>query len=377
MPLKVLLVGNYKPDDQESMERFCSMMAQGLKKHNVTVTVIRPEPLIKRGKSKTLAKWLGYIDKFILFPVHLKKAASQADIVHICDHSNSPYVKILPDKPHLITCHDLLAVRAGLGEETHCPISKTGKVLQLIILHGLKEAKMIVCDSGATKQDAERLVGRRNKNICHISLGLNYPFQVLVADEVLRRLGSVKGLDSSVPFLLHVGSSQPRKNRDGILRIFAKVKDRFTGQLVFAGSPLTDDLRSLSKELGVSLRVVEIVKPSDKVLEALYNRAFALLFPSYSEGFGWPIIEAQACGCPAIISNCRPCPEVAGQGALVHELTDENGFAASILRLLNGQERQKVIAAGFENLKNYDSEKMVTSYLTLYHELATNAPENS
>src|SRR5205807_2611875 len=75
----------------------------------------------------------------------------------------------------------------------------------------------------------------------------------------------------------------PRKNRDGVIRIFARTKDKWNGRLVFAGDALDAELLSLTKELGVSDRVVQIKDPSSELLEALYNCAVALLFPSRSE----------------------------------------------------------------------------------------------
>jgi glycosyltransferase involved in cell wall biosynthesis len=417
MSLNVLLVGNYEPDNQESMERFCSLMADGLRKQKINVQIIKPKPIFARivdpglrasryhappaedssaltgsagvparpssfppvegafaPTASGIGKWLGYIDKFVLFPHVLRKAACKADIVHICDHSNAMYVRSISKVPHLITCHDLLAVRAGLGEETYCPLSPMGKILQRWILEGLRSARMIVCDSNATKRDADRLIGSGKDSIRLVLLGLNHPFSVLAKEERARRLAEITGLTPDNPFLLHVGASQPRKNRDGVLRIFAKVSDQFSGQLVFAGEPLTKAQRVLVGQLGISNRVLEVVKPDNNVLEGLYNGAEALIYPSLSEGFGWPIIEAQACGCPVITSNAGPCPEVAGEGALVHEVNDEDGFAASILRLKDASERAKFVQLGFDNLKNYDSEKMVCQYRSIYQELFT-APE--
>jgi glycosyltransferase involved in cell wall biosynthesis len=371
LPLRVTLIGNYKPDGQESMERFCLSLADGLKRHNVSVRILKPEPILGRlcRDAKGLGKWLGYLDKFILFPVTLKKNCEQAEIVHVCDHSNAMYLNNLKSLPRLITCHDLLAVRAGLGEQTYCPITPLGKILQRLILRGLKSAPLIACDSIATKKDVERLTDLDKSCIRLISLGLNYPYGVLDEAESLSRLDNQPELKRGLPFILHVGSSEPRKNRDGILRIFAKIKDQFGGKLVFAGGPLTPDLRALSNQLGVNRDIIEIVGPDNKVLEALYNRAFALLYPSYSEGFGWPIIEAQACGCPVITSNRESCREIAGQGAVINTIEDEDSFAGSLLQLKNEGARNVIVQAGFANLKKYDIEKMVASYIDLYKEL--------
>src|SRR5439155_5162935 len=103
--------------------------------------------------------------------------------------------------------------------------------------------------------------------------------------------------------------------------------------LVFAAYELPQDLLSLADRLGISYRVMQVPNASDELLEALYNRAVTLLYPSRFEGFGWPIIEAQACGCPVICSDSGPLPEVAGDAGLFHSVDDEAGFASDLLRL--------------------------------------------
>ena len=75
-------------------------------------------------------------------------------------------------------------------------------------------------------------------------------------------------------------------------------------------------------------RVVEVEGPENELLEALYSSAMVLLYPSRFEGFGWPIIEAQACGCPVICGNREPMSEVGGEAALTAEVDDEAGHGA-------------------------------------------------
>ena len=115
----VLLIGNYAPDRQQSMLRFAAMMLEGLQAAGVPAELIQPEPVFGRFRlgGDFLAKWLGYVDKFLLFPRRLTKKLAQAPaLVHICDHSNAMYVRHVESAPVLVTCHDLLAVRGALGE---------------------------------------------------------------------------------------------------------------------------------------------------------------------------------------------------------------------------------------------------------------------
>src|SRR5262249_8836108 len=154
-------IGNYPLDRQQSMQRFGTMMLHGLNDAGVAAKLIAPWPCLGKfsAAGNFVTKWLGYIDKFVLFPRQLRSALRERPaIVHICDHSNAMYVRWIDNVPVVVTCHDLLAVRGALGEETDCPASFTGKFLQRWILRGLQRADEIMCVSHATETDARRLV---------------------------------------------------------------------------------------------------------------------------------------------------------------------------------------------------------------------------
>lgn len=369
MRLKILLVGNYLPDRQHSMLGFTTLMEQGLKKAGHDVQTLCPPVVFgKLGQRVPAAgKWLGYVDKLALLPPMLNKAVSKADIVHICDHSNAVYVPEKRRTPFIVTCHDLLAVRGGLGEQTDCPASRMGSLLQRWILRGLARADGLACDSTATLNDANRLLPSRQSATELLPIALKYDYQPLSQKQCQRQLKNVPGLDLSRPFIFHVGSSLRRKNREGILRVFATVKDKINVQLVFAGRPLEASQKQLANQLGLQDRMLEIGEVSSELLVALYSSALAFFFPSRFEGFGWPIIEAQYCGCPVICSTSGPLPEVAGNGALMHDVEDEKGFAADIVRLFNDSPlRASLIQKGYENVRRYQPETMISRYLALY-----------
>ena len=368
----VLLIGNYAPDRQQSMERFAVMMLDGLAAAGVPAELIQPEPFFGRFRfaGGFVAKWLAYLDKFILFPLQLRRRLKAAPaVVHICDHSNAMYARQIRDVPVVVTCHDLLAVRGALGEQTDCPASFTGKLLQRWIVSGLEKTAVVSCVSRATLEDAQRLVARRDgkPRLEMIPMGLNYPYRVLLPGEARARLAEHGALASGAPFVLHVGSNLLRKNRAGVLRIFARCQKQWNGLLVFAGEPLSDTLRSLGRELGVLDRLIEVPDATTEVLEALYNRATALLFPSRFEGFGWPIIEAQACGCPVICGDGAPLPEVAGDAGLIHPVEDEEAFAAEVIRLADPEERALWGAKSLSNAQRYSTERMIAEYISAYH----------
>jgi glycosyltransferase involved in cell wall biosynthesis len=370
----VLLIGNYPLDRQQSMQRFGTMMLHGLNNSGIAAKLIAPQPRFGkfRGAGSFVAKWLGYIDKFVLFPRQLrgKLAKDKPTVVHICDHSNSMYGGWLKHVPVVVTCHDLLAVRGAFGEETNCPASLTGKILQRWILRGLRRANVVACVSQATEADARRLVsGAASPKVQLVRLGLNYPFRRLPDAEISARLAKIPGFNQDLLFVLHVGSNLRRKNRDGVLRIFALSKEKWDGRLVFVGDALTSELLSLAETLGISDRVTQVPDASDESLEALYNRAIALLYPSRFEGFGWPVIEAQACGCPVVCSNSGPLPEAAGDAGLFHDPNDEAGFAADLLRLSDPKQRAIWSEKSLRNAERFSTSRMVSQYVDIYRNL--------
>jgi glycosyltransferase involved in cell wall biosynthesis len=316
-----------------------------------------------------VAKWLAYVDKFLFFPRRLRaRIAAGATLVHICDHSNAVYTSHCRPLPVLVTCHDLLAVRGALGEETDTPASKTGGYLQKWILAGLRKAKVVACVSDATCADVQRLLGTGASapRLSTIVLGLNYPYTRLPRAEAATRLRGLPGLELERPFVLHVGSNIRRKNREAVLRIFARTKEQWDGQLVLAGEALGPELRALGEELGIASRIVQVVNPANALLEALYNCATALVYPSRFEGFGWPIAEAQACGCPVICSDRGPLPEVAGSAGLIHPVEDEEAFAADILRLTDPAVRARWSMASLQNAERFMTERMIAEYVQMY-----------
>jgi glycosyltransferase involved in cell wall biosynthesis len=107
-------------------------------------------------------------------------------------------------------------------------------------------------------------------------------------------------------------------------------------------------------------------------LAALYSGAELLLFPSLEEGFGWPIIEAQACGCPVLTTGKDPMMEVGGNAAFyIADPTDAEAGAAAVEKLLAQKEsvRTAVVRAGRENAARFSTERMIREYEAIYREV--------
>jgi glycosyltransferase involved in cell wall biosynthesis len=362
--MKVLLVGNYPYDRQESMLRFSSLMEQGLRQEGHEVRMCGPPPVAGRLRpsEQGAGKWLGYLDKFAVLPPLLKKAARWADVVHICDHSNSMYVRCLAGRPHVVTCHDMLGIREGLSRRARW----TGRQLQRMVLRGLQRAQHVACVSDATRSDLLQLTGIPENRVSRIYNGLNYPYAPMPASEARSRLRAF-GLGLEKPFVLHIGGNSWYKNREGVLRIFKELHRR-TGEnaphLVMAGKPWTATMKTYVSEVGLGRLTTELVGVSNEDLRALYSAARVMLFPSREEGFGWPILEAQACGCAVVTTNRSPMNEVGGAAAVYVDPDDLEGAAATLAAVISTAEERR--QPSLENARRFSTARMLQSYIDLY-----------
>jgi glycosyltransferase involved in cell wall biosynthesis len=356
--MKILLIANYLPDGQQSMRRYAAVLEAGFTAAGHEVRLIRP----RVSAAKAGGKWAGYFDKLVLFPRELRRAVEWADVVQICDHSNAIYVKYLGSRPHVVTCHDMLAVRSALGEFPDYPTRWSGRQLQHMILNGLSRARNIVCVSEATRADFVRLVPGGDRSVTCIHNGLNYPYEPMPPQEATTRLQAL-GLSPDQPFILHVGGNQWYKNRVGVLKIFALLRKRVPNLLlVMAGKPWTVEMRELALELGLGDSALERAGVSEEDLRALYSRAEALLFPSLAEGFGWPVAEAQACGCAVVTSNRAPMTEVGGAAAIYIDPLDHKSAAIAVASVLGSRGARKL-------RPEFSTAAMIDGYLALYRNL--------
>jgi glycosyltransferase involved in cell wall biosynthesis len=195
--------------------------------------------------------------------------------------------------------------------------------------------------------------------------GFNGDFKPMTPSSVSSVL-NIQDLKLNSPFLLHVGSGQPRKNRQLLIEMIFILKNKWDGKICFAGEGLDLQLCTYASSLGVTDKIISIVNPDHKLLMALYCACDAFVFPSYSEGFGWPLIEAQACGAPVIASDVAPMPEVTGGAALHRNPNKATDFADAFLSLGNKDVRDALIRKGFENCIRFNNKKMIQEYLTLH-----------
>jgi len=238
----------------------------------------------------------------------------------------------------------------------------------------LRSATKIIAVSEATKEDLVKKIGIDSKKIKVVYEGYDKKLFRPIRGDLL--VNSLKRYDlQSGNYFLFVGTVQPRKNLERLIKAFSSFVIRHSSnlkkiriaknelQLVIAGSKgwLSDEIYKLPKKLGIDEKVKFLGYVSDQDLPALYSGAVALTFPSLFEGFGLPILEAQASGCPVLTSNISSMPEVAGPaaagGSVLVDPYSVDGIVKGMERVKLEGERGKLIKAGFENIKRFSWEK--------------------
>ena len=351
---------------------FARMLRAGLEQADQQVEELWPRPVWgKLGKflPKT-GKWFAYADKYLIFPKtlrrHLRKISP--DITHLCDHSNSVYLPHIGQRPHLVTCHDVMAIRSARGHFPQVQVGLLGRKLQIRIFRNLKQTDHVACDSENSRQDLVDLAPclANKSNVVH--LGFNQPMKRMNETEATGAIRSL-GLVPQIPFLLHVGNDAWYKNRSGLLGIFSSFRKRFgnTVKLVLVGPSLNEKQREFAKQEGFIDEIVQLAQVSEELLRALYSTALALIFPSLYEGFGWPPLEAQACGCPVIASPLGSLSEILEKGGILIDPENHEEYAETINRLREDIEfRDQEIKRGSTNATRFDAKKTVSEYLSVY-----------
>jgi glycosyltransferase involved in cell wall biosynthesis len=365
----ILLVSNYPLSQQESMHRFTIMLERGLIAEGYNVKIVRPEPIICKANNAEhgVNKWLGYIDRFFMFRSKLRNAEKWADMVHICDHSNAMYAK-WTSKPSLVTCHDLMAIQSGLGLIETNKTGFTGRVLQKWIASGLQACTYVVCVSKKTQDELIKTLDIPVEKTSVAYNALNYPYSLMPQNEAWTLLH--KRLPDLKPgYFYHLGGNQWYKNRKGVAEIYSQLiqyPEYKNHKLVLAGKPWPDDLKDKINVLGIKSQVIEISDLTNEEICAFYSTTEALIFPSLQEGFGWPIAEAQACGCKVITTGRAPMTEVGGDAAIYIEPEIPAQAAEIIHNHLYAE--NDLTTKCIENAKRFTMKSMISAYIAGYNQ---------
>lgn len=240
--------------------------------------------------------------------------------------------------------------------------------------YALKNASKIIAVSENTKQDLIKLYGGDPDKISVIYHGiegvLSIKYQVLSIKEDSRSV-SLRGAEATKQsrdfyyedYILFIGRIELKKNILGIIESYNKFRTlnaKRQTKLVLAGGK-GFGWEKIEEAIVVSLFKNDIILKgyvSEEEKKELLNKAAIFLFPSFYEGFGMPVLEAQAQGVPVITSNVSCLPEIAGSGAMLVDPKSSMDIAQAMEKILSSEKlRQNLIKAGLENVKRFSWEK--------------------
>lgn len=297
-------------------------------------------------------------------PIYSIKEQIAGSLITLKDKSNDVFyyphynLPFIVNKNSVFTIHDFTQFKFPqyFGE-------KKVKIAKIILNNAVRKAKKIIVVSKSTLQDFnDYFPGYKNK-VEVIYNGVSDKFKVL--DNKTRKNFSEK--NKLGKYILFIGNNKPHKNISGLIDAFIEVKKDF------------DDYRLLiiSKNFKLESKQVDRVKDSVIILDEIsddelvyyYNCAHMLVMPSFYEGFGLPVLEAMACGCPVVASDLSSLPELGGDAAVYINPYDVNNIAASMKELIvDNNLRNKLVERGIKRAGLFSWEKAASEYLKLFKE---------
>ncbi len=280
------------------------------------------------------------------------KALRSVDIYH------APSPEVLPDLSArlVVTVHDLIYKTYPQG---HTP--ETLALSEAQFQAFIPRAARIICSSRSTQNDLNRYFPEARNKTCYVYQGVDTnifyslpQWEIASAWEIARNKGVAE------PFILFVGTIEPRKNLRGLLKAFARLEQKkiFNGKLVVIGMAgwKNEGLAGFIEDLGLKNDVISLGFVTNDELRIFYNLAELFVLPSFYEGFGYPILEAFSCGAAVVTSNVSSCPEIAADAALTVDPDNPEAIAQTMGRVLQDPRlknilKQKAIARarGFNN----------------------------
>jgi glycosyltransferase involved in cell wall biosynthesis len=333
-----------------------------------------PWPESFRVRSVPLTdRWLAILWQRLRLPVPVELFTGAVDIFHSPDFVLPPVRRART----VLTVHDLSFLTTP---ETSDPGLR--EYLTQAVPRAVAHADHILADSRSTKQDLVTHLNADPERITVVYPGVDPRFQIL-EEPAIAEFRARYGLNR--PFVLSVGTLQPRKNYPTLIEAFAHLCRSEAGQiaslllrktsdieLVIAGGRgwLYQEIFDTVDRLGIGDRVKFLGFVRDEDLPALYNAAEVFALPSLYEGFGLPVLEALACGTPVVTSDVSSLPEVAGDAALLVSPRDVEGISRTLHRALIDQElRATLRERGLIQAQQFTWQRAAETVLDIYQRM--------
>lgn len=230
----------------------------------------------------------------------------------------------------------------------------------------IQGADAVICVSETTRHEIQRFYGFDSDSIYVVPHAYGNAFRLL------QQCGGGPGMSTKQPFLLYVGTRTHYKNFDMLLQAYSMWPQRKDIALVLVGSPWSDDEDNHLLKLGIRDRVQVLTNIDDQTLCQLYNQAVGFVYPSLYEGFGIPLLEAIACGCPVIASRIPSTIEVAGECPIYFDPAEVDDLLRAFDIALSEGRASKRVQIGLERVKSYSWNKAAVQTLEIYRAVRVN-----
>ena len=307
--------------------------------------------------------------RFILgLPLSLRQA--RLDLVHVC------FAPPLISPGHtVITVHDLYPFHY----HNSMPHSIALR-LRFLLTRAIKSSARIIAVSEVTKQDLVKIFGIEQQRISVIHLGVDAHYQPGIGWRRIESVSRRYGLPEN--YLLYVGRVDPRKNLSKLFEACRILKEgrKLSHKLVVVGKiePWGKGSLALVRQWGLEKDIILPGYVAAADLPAIYSGAAAFVFPSLFEGFGFPPLEAMACGVPVIASQIPAHIEMLGEAAMFFDPNDAEGLASTINRVLKDDDlREELRAKGLSRATSFTWEKTARRTLEVYRSVIGIETENS
>lgn len=297
-----------------------------------------------------------------------------------CDIIHYPYFDFyfltLPLKKQIktvVTIHDV----TPLIFPQYYSAGLKGKLKFFIQRFSLKGVSAVITDSENSKRDIAKYLNYSKEKIYVVYLATGEEFKKLETKKWKAEISKKYNLPER--FVLYVGDVNYNKNVEGLIKAFGSSRTLSSGlKLVLVGKSFTDNslpevqrLLQLIKQLGLEDKIILPGWIPEEDLVKIYNLAEVYCQPSFYEGFGLPVLEAMACGCPVVCANSSSLPEVCGEAALMVDPHDDNGIAKAIERITTDRKlTNDLIEKGFKQSKKFFWEKTAKETVNVYHQIA-------
>ena len=310
-------------------------------------------------------KWLARIWHRFQIPIPVEWITGRVDLFHSPDFTLPPTLFRIPT---LLTVHDLSFIR-----DPDSAVPSLRQFLNRAVRRSVARARHVLADSQATKDDLIELFDTPPDKIDVLLSGVAARFTPVRDPAALAAVRAKHDIGDD-PFVLALGTLQPRKNYTRLIQAFGKVASQpgQSANLIIAGGRgwLFDSIFAEVTRLGLERRVRFIGFVDDADLPALYSAATVFAYPSLYEGFGLPALEAMACGTPVIGSNVSSIPEVIGAAGLLVNPFDVDAIAAGLIGLLtDASAREAYRDAGVQRAAQFTWDSAARQLHSIYHRL--------